>query len=313
MTDRPDRMPDETPLPQQEPSFLERYNFSPVAFALICLFIIFLLYQVVGGTLTFFLVGTKVTVENVMQHRTLTIVGQTLFILLPTLLFANLLSKKSSAVFPWRMPRIGETIFASLGLIFLQEIFQIYLFFQDRIPLPEELQKLVEPLKEMIEEMFKTLVSSQTVPELLFVILVVAIAPAVIEELLFRGLIQSSFERVVTPARAALITGIIFGAFHFNPFAIIPLMVLGWYFGYLRMRSKSIILAMTVHFLNNVLAVIVAYFRMDDQMVLGATDGSDINMPMILAQLFLFVALFTVSFSSYLRVTSSVRTGGEEG
>ncbi|MBM4159575.1 MAG: CPBP family intramembrane metalloprotease [Ignavibacteria bacterium] len=312
MTEHVDRTPDGRPLPQQEPSFLQRYNISPAAFALICLFLIFLLYQVVGGTLTFFLIGTRVTPENVMQHRTLTIVGQTLFILLPTLLFARLLSRKASAVFPWRMPRVGETIFASLGLIFLQEVFQIYLFFQDRIPLPEDIQRLVEPLKEMIQEMFKTLVSSQTVPELLFVILVVAVAPAVIEELLFRGLIQSSFERVITPARAALITGIIFGAFHFNPFAIIPLMILGWYFGYLRMRSKSIVLAMTVHFLNNVLAVVVAYFRMDDQMVLGATEGSDINMPMILAQLFLFLALFTVSFSSYLRVTSSVQAGGEE-
>ncbi|MEK6757338.1 MAG: type II CAAX endopeptidase family protein, partial [Bacteroidota bacterium] len=312
MNDRTDLPPEGAPIPAREPSFIERNNLSPIAFALICLFVIFLLYQIVGGALTFFLVGTKVTVENVMQHRTLTLVGQSLFVLIPTLLFARLLDKKFSAVFPWRMPRVGETIFASLGLLFLQEIFQVYLFFQDRIPLPEELRKLLDPIKEMIEEMFKTLVSTHSVPELLFVILVVAVTPAIVEELLFRGLIQTSFERVLRPARAALITGIIFGAFHFNPFAIVPLMGLGWYFGYLRMRSKSMVLAMTVHFLNNVLAVIVVYFQMDDQMLIGASKGPDVNMPAIIAQLFLFIALFVVSFSSYLRATSSFRTGSEE-
>jgi hypothetical protein len=312
MNDRTNLTPTETQVPAREPSFIERNNLSPIAFALTCLVVIFILYQVVGGTLTFFLVGTKVTLENVMQHRSLTLVGQTLFLLLPTLLFARLLDRKFSAVFPWRMPKVSETIFASLGLLFLQESFQIYLFFQDRIPLPEDLRKVIEPIKQMIEEMFRTIVSAQSLPELLFVILVVAITPAIIEELLFRGLVQTSFERVLRPARAALITGIIFGAFHFNPFAIVPLMGLGWYFGYLRMRSKSIVLAMTVHFLNNVIAVVVAYFQMDDQMVIGASKGPDINTPAIIAQLFLFIALFVVSFSSYLRVTSGVQTGTEE-
>ena len=312
MNDRTNLTPTETQVPLREPSFVERNNLSPIAFALTCLVVIFILYQLVGGTLTFFLVGTKVTLENVMQHRTLTLVGQTLFLLLPTLLFARLLDRKFSGVFPWRMPKVSETIFASLGLLFLQESFQIYLFFQDRIPLPEDLRKVIEPIRQMIEEMFRTLVSAQNLPELLFVILVVAITPAIIEELLFRGLVQTSFERVLRPARAALITGIIFGAFHFNPFAIVPLMGLGWYFGYLRMRSKSIVLAMTVHFLNNVIAVVVAYFQMDDQMVIGASKGPDINTPAIIAQLFLFIALFVVSFSSYLRVTSGVQTGAEE-
>jgi membrane protease YdiL (CAAX protease family) len=293
-------------------SFVEQYNVSPIVFALICLFVIFVLYQLVGGTLTFLLIGTKVTTENVMQHRSLTIIGQSLFILLPTLVFARLLDRKFGRVFPWRMPRVGETVFASLGLIFLQEIFQIYLFFQDRIPLPESLQDIIAPLKEMIEEMFKTLVSAQTLPELLFVVLVVAIAPAVIEELLFRGLIQSSFERSMAPARSALITGIIFGLFHFNPFAVVPLMALGWYFGYLRMRSKSLVLAMTVHFLNNALAVVVAYFRMDDQLVIGASEGPDLNVPAIVVQFFLFIALFAMSFTSYMRVTAGLQEGKEE-
>jgi len=298
--------------PPQNLSFVQRTNISPVAFALLCLLAIFLLYQVIGGTLTFFLIGAKVTAENVMGQRVFTMIGQSVFILIPTLLFARLLDRRLSAVFPWRMPRVGETIFAALGLIFLQEIFQIYLFFQDRIPLPETLRKVIDPLKQMIDEMFRTLVSAHTVPELLFVILVVAVTPAIIEELLFRGLVQSSFERAVKPIWAAIITGVIFGAFHFNPFAIVPLIALGCYFGVLRMRSKSIVITMTVHFLNNLMAVVVAYFAVDDKMIIGATKGPDVNTSAILAQLFLFAALFVLSFSSYLRLTADLQSKKEE-
>jgi hypothetical protein len=294
--------------PTHDLSFVQRSNISPIAFALLCLFAIFMLYQFIGGALTFFFIGAKVTAENVMGQRAFTMMGQAVFMLIPTLLFARLLDRRLSSVFPWRMPKVGETVFAVLGLLFLQEMFQIYLFFQDRIPLPESLRKVIDPLQQMIEETFRTLVSSHTVPELLFVILVVAVTPAIIEELLFRGLIQSSFERAVKPIWAAIITGVIFGAFHFNPFAIVPLMALGCYFGILRMRSKSIVITMTVHFLNNVTAVVVAYFQMDDKMIIGATKGPDVNMPAILAQLFLFVMLFVLSFSSYLRLTSDLRS-----
>ena len=294
-----------TPVPQ---SFVERNNVSTIAFAFLCLLAVFVTYQVVGGVITLLVVGGRVTPENVMMHRIFTMAGQVLFILIPTIIFARLLDVRFSNVFPWRMPSAGESIFAVLSLLFLQEVLEIYLFFQDRIPFPEEIKKVIEPMQKMIEEMFRILVSAKNVPELLFVVLVVGVTPAIVEELLFRGLIQSSFERRMKPFKAAVWTGVIFGAFHFNPFALVPLVVLGAFFGILRMRSQSMILPMTVHFLNNALAVVVSFFQMDDKMLIGATKGEDINTQAILIQLFLFSMLFIVTFSSYLRLTNERHT-----
>jgi membrane protease YdiL (CAAX protease family) len=301
-------VPSSAPLP-----FVERYGIPPVVFAFLCLLVVFILYQVIGGFLTLLFVGGKVTAENVMRHRVFTMCGQVLFILIPTLLFARLLDHRFSRVFPWRVPRTGETIFAVLSLLFLQQVLQIVLFFQDRIPLPENLREIVEPARKMIEEMFRTLVSANGLPELLFVLLVVSVTPAIVEELLFRGLVQASFQRRLKPIRAAIWTGVIFGLFHFNPFALVPLAALGCFFGFIRMRSKSIVIAMTVHFLNNTLAVVVSFFHVDDKMVIGATEGVDINITAILAQLFLFSMLFVVAFSSYLRVTNDISSAGGEG
>lgn len=292
--------PDISPVPQ---SFAERYHISPVLFALVVLLAIFVSYQVVGGLLTLLFVGSRVTPDNVMLHRVFTMVGQILFIFIPTLVFARLFDLRFSRVFPWRMPRGGETIFAVLSLFFLQEVVQIYMIFQDRIPFPEELRKIIDPAKQMIEEMFRTLVSSKGAPELLFVVLVVAVTPAIVEELLFRGLVQSCFERSTTPGRAAFWAGLIFGIFHFNPFAVLPLIALGIFFGMLRYRSQSMILAMTIHFLNNGLAVVVTHFSIDDKLVAGADKGMEANVPMLLTQLVLSLALFGLTFSWYWRLT----------
>lgn len=300
--------PPNEPGQPEPPSLMERYNVHPVVFALIVLLCIFMTYQVLGGLLTLLLVGGTVTAENVTLHRIFTMVGQILFILLPTIVFSRLFDLRFSRIFPWRTPHAGETLLAVLSLLFLQEILQIYLFFQDRIPLPEELSKIIEPAKHMIEEMFRILVSAQNLPELLFVVLVVSVTPAIIEELLFRGLIQSSFERTVSSTKAAVWAGVIFGVFHFNPFAIVPLIILGIFFGILRMRSQSIVLAMTVHFVNNLLAVIVTYFNVDDELVVEATKGADANVVFVLTQLVFFLLLFGVAFSTYLRFTARIRT-----
>jgi len=299
------------PVPPPTAPFVERYGISPVLFAFACLLIVFVLYQLIGGFLTLLLVGGKVTPDNVMMHRIFTMSGQILFILIPTILFARLLDHRFAGVFPWRMPKAGESVFAVLSLLFLQEVMQIYMYFQDRIPLPQGLKEIVEPAKQLVEEMFRTLVSANSAWELMFVVLVVSITPAIVEELLFRGLVQSSFERRMKPTNAAIWTGVIFGLFHFNPFALVPLIILGCFFGILRARSRSIVIAMSLHFLNNGLAVVVSFFQMDDKMVLGAAKGVEINPAAIIAQLFLFSMLFVVSFTSYLRVTADARAADD--
>lgn len=296
------------PQPPEQLSFVQRYNIHPVVYALVVLLAIFMTYQIIGGFLTLIFVGGKVTTDNVTMHRLFTMGGQILFILLPTLVFARLFDLRPSRIFPWRMPHFGETTLALLSLLFLQEVLQIYLFFQDHIPLPQDLKKIIDPARQLIEEMFRTLVSSGSMPELLLVVLVVGMTPAIIEELLFRGLIQSCFERATSPLRAAFWTGLIFGVFHFNPFSVVPLIILGIFFGVLRMRSKSMVLAMTIHFINNALAAVVAFFNVDDRMVVEADKGADANIMIILTQLVLFLMLFIVTFSAYLRFSARVQS-----
>ena len=305
MTDQPgSSFLSPAPAPASQ-SFVERNNISPVLFALVLLLIVFVGYQLVGGLLTLIFVGARVTEENVMLHRLFTMGGQILFMFIPTLVFARLLDLQFSRVFPWRLPKMGETLFAVLSLFFLQEVLQIYLVFQDLIPLPEELKQIIDPAKQLVEETFRLIVSSQSVPELLFVVLVVGVTPGIVEEMLFRGLVQSCFERSTSAILAAFWSGLIFAIFHLNPFSVIPLIALGVFFGMLRALSRSMLLAMTIHFLNNALAVIVTHFKIDEQLVAGAEKGGEANIPMLLGQLVLSGGLFALTFSWYMRLTQT--------
>ncbi|MEX2088443.1 MAG: hypothetical protein WEB62_01685, partial [Bacteroidota bacterium] len=104
MTDTNQSMSEHQNDPGSEESFLERYNVPTVLFLVGCLFVVFVLYQIVGGTATYLIVGSKVTRENVLLHRVFTLGGQLFFILVPTIVFASLMSVRLDKVFLWRMP-----------------------------------------------------------------------------------------------------------------------------------------------------------------------------------------------------------------
>lgn len=96
---------------------------------------------------------------------------------------------------------------------------------------------------------------------LAFNLFMVALLPAVGEELLFRGIIQKIFTRMTRSIHWGIwITAILFSAMHMQFFGFIPRMLLGALFGYLLVWSGSMWFAIFGHFLNNALAVITLYF-----------------------------------------------------
>lgn len=96
--------------------------------------------------------------------------------------------------------------------------------------------------------------------DLFFTILVIAVVPAVGEELLFRGYLQQKLGNWLSnPHTAILITSFLFSAIHFHFQGIIPRFALGVLLGYLFYWSNSLWLPILAHFVNNAQAVIFSY------------------------------------------------------
>ncbi len=92
-------------------------------------------------------------------------------------------------------------------------------------------------------------------------ILMIALTPALCEELLFRGYVQSRLTRVFPPVFGILFSSIVFAAFHMDPVHIIAVVPLGLLLGWLTWQSGSLFPAILSHFTNNlvsVLAIVIA-------------------------------------------------------
>lgn len=100
--------------------------------------------------------------------------------------------------------------------------------------------------------------------ELVWLVVVVCITPALCEETLFRGYVQRTLERTMG-IKSLFITGVMFGLFHMQPLNLISLALLGILIGYFSYRSKSILPAIAAHGTNNLLAVLSLYKRPDGQ------------------------------------------------
>jgi membrane protease YdiL (CAAX protease family) len=294
------------PTESELPKYPEGIRYSPVVFTATSLVIVFILYQFVGGGITLLIAGGSITADSVMLARGATMAAQFLFLLIPTLWLVKRQHGALSAALSFRMPSSSEIVLSILGMVALLQAAEGYIYFQGKIPLPESIVPYVEQIKKMIEETYRVLVEARSVPELIFVIIVVSVTPAICEEVLFRGLVQKNFSLALNAKRGVVVTGIIFGLYHFNPFHAVPLIALGMYFSFLQYRSRTLIIPMIAHFVNNAISVIAAYvygYSSSDIPTLMQDEAEKINDGTVAMTTLLFLVIFGIVIKMYLRST----------
>jgi len=116
--------------------------------------------------------------------------------------------------------------------------------------------------------------SIQTIPtasngvELIIFFFVVAISPGICEEVFFRGMVLSAYEKQFDAKWGIILTALLFGLFHFNLQNLMGPIVLGIVFGYLVIITDSIWASVIAHTVNNGLSVIMQY------VMRGAANGT---------------------------------------
>lgn len=126
-------------------------------------------------------------------------------------------------------------------------------------------------------------------------IIVIAMLPAVAEELFFRGVVQRLLvDWIKNHHIAIIITAILFSTFHMEFYSYLPRVAIGIVFGYMVVWSKSIWLPVIAHFINNFAAVMLYYFFGVPEMKEMESYGFNVfNLLMVLfSVLFLGFALF---------------------
>lgn len=159
----------------------------------------------------------------------------------------------------WHTPNVKE--YLRIRKVPLVEIVLAVLTTVAIIPTGTYLANLLTELldiPDVLLEINAKLFTAHSFSEFLLLVFVIAITPAICEEVYFRGYVQRTFERTMN-GKSVYIVGIIFGLFHMQPLGLITLAMLGLLFGFFYYRSKSLVPSMAAHFVNNFLAILVLY------------------------------------------------------
>jgi len=289
---------------------------SPVAAAFLGLIGGFILYQFLGGLMTLLIFGFDIEAAPVNGLRFMTIVGQILFIFLPAILFSKWIYGDVSKIISLKLPNWRETALFVLGIIILTPLLQTYLYIQNYFieqwaevsQFINSIKFLLDSLNELIEKTFGNLIRADNVPEMLLVIITISVVPAICEEVMFRGYIQRSFGFKFKPHIAAILTALFFALYHFNPYGLIPLAIIGFYLGFAAYTSQSLVIPIIIHFLNNFFAVMLYFIIGDDELFKSNVSDAaalDANIIYFLILLIMFTALMFFIRNYYKKIKTT--------
>jgi len=114
--------------------------------------------------------------------------------------------------------------------------------------------------EDTAEKLTKAFLKADTIGGLFLNLFMIAVLPALGEELLFRGVIQKLFSQITRNHHWGIwISAALFSALHMQFYGFIPRLLLGGMFGYLLVWSGSLWLPILAHFINNAAAVVLLY------------------------------------------------------
>lgn len=131
------------------------------------------------------------------------------------------------------------------------------------LPFPDDVIEMERQAMLLTEK----LVKADTLWQLLFNLFMIAVLPAIGEELFFRNVLQNYFVKITKNKHLGVLLAAFFFSFiHFQFLGFFPRFFLGLVFGYLYVWSGSILIAILAHFVNNALAVLAMYFVAEGQL-----------------------------------------------
>jgi membrane protease YdiL (CAAX protease family) len=177
--------------------------------------------------------------------------------LLPALLFAYLSDPKPAAWLGIRQkPKALPLILALLIMYCSLWAVDLTAEWNQHWDVPASMRQMEEQAEALVERMLQM----PRVTDLLINLVLIAVLPAIGEEVFFRGVLQRLIIQLVkAPWLGVLITAILFSAVHMQLLGFVPRVLLGFLLGAIYLLSGNLWLSIAGHFLVNGIQVVAAY------------------------------------------------------
>jgi sodium transport system permease protein len=153
----------------------------------------------------------------------------------------------------------GALATAVIALSWLVLAFQLGLWHSNVLPMPEDMAKQYLQLIHLEDT------------SLVVLLAVIAVSPAICEEILFRGAILSGLEKRLPAWLLIPVVGLLFGAFHLSIYRVL---LTGMVLTYVVWRTRSLWNGILLHCLFNASAVLMASERLPEKLLTGLRNLS---------------------------------------
>lgn len=199
---------------------------------------------------------------------------------IPSLIFARIIGKS-----PFAHLRFSRQLnMKQVMLVFIITIGSMVLSgalgaLNEKLPISRELYEQARRMEELYKQAMLAMATMHSFGDYLLALVVIAAAPALFEEVFFRGALQQLMTGwTKNKWTGIIITSILFSAFHFSYFGFLPRVALGMVLGLIFYNNGNIWLNILLHFLNN--AIVVTQLYIVSLQGKSVEKTLDENMPM---------------------------------
>ncbi len=203
--------------------------------------------------------------ENLTLLKYLQIAQSTGLFLIPPFIIAYLFSGNTLSYLKLlKAPRLLPSLIALLMIFSSLPVIAFLTQINQGLHLPEWLSPVEDWMRraeDSAERLTEAFLHMDSAGGLLFNLLMIAVIPALGEELLFRGVVQKVFSDWTKNIHLGIfLAAALFSFLHFQFFGFLPRTLLGILFGYLFVYSGSLWYPILAHFFNNAMAVMIYYY-----------------------------------------------------
>ena len=264
-----------------------------------------------GGELLDSLMQNTESEQYIAYLKFLQLLSHLGMFIIPAIIFARLAGGKILQYYTLKNSDKALAIFISiLIVIFAQPLISLLTEWNAGISLPEGLSETESWMKNSeaeatrITELF---LNTKMLGGLFFNIFLIALIPAIGEELVFRGILQKLLQKwIKNPWIAIFITAFVFSSFHMQFYGFFPRFILGFVLGYLFYRSGKLWISILVHFVNNAGAVIL-YYLFANGSINTHPDllfNFNNNIPVLILSIFLFAGSLIIFHNIFSKKTT---------
>ena len=186
--------------------------------------------------------------------------------IVPPIVVAWMLDGKPSVYLRYnRLPHLTGIIVVIAIIFFSNPLINWLNEINSALRLPgwlHSVQSWMENSEDQASKITEAFLAGSTISSLFKNIVIIAVLPAIGEELLFRGIVQKLLKKMYGNSHIAIwISAVLFSALHLQFFGFLPRMILGAMFGYMLEWSGTLWLPIIGHFVNNATAVIAWYLN----------------------------------------------------